>query len=162
MEERNAQYTRICQTIFARQAVSCSCIQMSADVDEPYCKLRVGSNFVEKTDVVIWLGDLNYRVELPRSSVGFLISHNLEKVKLFLSHYDSKRFLFTVTKIYNMHLIGGFQWRMLCSRCCGQRTNFLEQCSVVKSSKAFKKAHSSSHQLISMILVLTTMIPAQR
>jgi hypothetical protein len=53
---------------------------MSADVDEPYCKLRVGSNFVEKTDVVIWLGDLNYRVELPRSSVGFLISHNLEKV----------------------------------------------------------------------------------
>ncbi|CAK9223681.1 unnamed protein product [Sphagnum troendelagicum] len=80
MEERNAQYTRICQTIFARQAVSCSCIQMSADVDEPYCKLRVGSNFVEKTDVVIWLGDLNYRVELPRSSVGFLISHNLEKV----------------------------------------------------------------------------------
>jgi hypothetical protein len=83
---------------------------MSADVDEPYCKLRVGSNFVEKTDVVIWLGDLNYRVELPRSSVGFLISHNLEKVKLSLNHYDSKRFLFTVTKIYNMHLNGGFQW----------------------------------------------------
>jgi len=98
MEERNAQYTRICQTIFARQAVSCSCIQMSADVDEPYCKLRVGSNFVEKTDVVIWLGDLNYRVELPRSSVGFLISHNLEKVKLSLNHYDLKRFLFTATK----------------------------------------------------------------
>ena len=57
---------------------------------EPRSKVRHVHNFVEQSDVVIWLGDLNYRLEMPRASVGFLISHNLEEVisELFLKHHE--------------------------------------------------------------------------
>jgi len=37
---------------------------------------------VEQSDVVIWLGDLNYRVELPKSSVQTAIKNNrLQEVR---------------------------------------------------------------------------------
>ena len=48
---------------------------------EPQVQVRSRvHNVVEESDVVIWLGDLNYRVEMPRACVESLISHNLEEV----------------------------------------------------------------------------------
>lgn len=82
-EARNAQYLRICQSMFARSPTSCSCVQPAVISDELDCKVPgVTSNLVEESDVVVWLGDLNYRVELPRSSVQNLINHKLQEVIL--------------------------------------------------------------------------------
>jgi hypothetical protein len=59
-------------------------VQPLAVTDELDCKMPgVASNLVEDSDVVVWLGDLNYRVELPRSSVHFLINHKLQEVNPF-------------------------------------------------------------------------------
>jgi hypothetical protein len=59
-------------------------VQPLAVTDELDCKMPgVASNLVEESDVVVWLGDLNYRVELPRSSVHFLINHKLQEVNPF-------------------------------------------------------------------------------
>ncbi len=82
-DTRNAQYLRICQSVFAKSTSGCSsCVQPSTITDELDCKMPgVTSNLVEESDVVVWLGDLNYRVELPRSSVHFLINHKLQEVK---------------------------------------------------------------------------------
>ncbi|CAK9194104.1 unnamed protein product [Sphagnum troendelagicum] len=80
-DTRNAQYVRICQSVFARSSSGCSCVQPLAVTDELDCKMPgVASNLVEESDVVVWLGDLNYRVELPRSSVHFLINHKLQEL----------------------------------------------------------------------------------
>ncbi|KAH9549832.1 hypothetical protein CY35_10G039900 [Sphagnum magellanicum] len=80
-DTRNAQYLRICQSVFARSSAGCSCVQPLAVTDELDCKMPgVASNLVEESDVVVWLGDLNYRVELPRSSVHFLINHKLQEL----------------------------------------------------------------------------------
>jgi endonuclease/exonuclease/phosphatase family metal-dependent hydrolase len=38
------------------------------------------SNLVEKSDVVVWLGDLNYRVELPRCAVQDLLKHKMQEL----------------------------------------------------------------------------------
>lgn len=80
--ERNQQYDHICQTIFTRPMGFCSGCKdsKSTTIDGPHCKVRLAGNFVEDSDFVIWLGDLNYRVEMPRNSVGLLLSHNLEEV----------------------------------------------------------------------------------
>ncbi|CAM6013911.1 unnamed protein product [Sphagnum balticum] len=81
-DTRNAQYLRICQSVFAKSTSGCSsCVQPSTITDELDCKMPgVTSNLVEESDVVVWLGDLNYRVELPRSSVHFLINHKLQEL----------------------------------------------------------------------------------
>ncbi|KAJ7528736.1 hypothetical protein O6H91_15G016700 [Diphasiastrum complanatum] len=77
--ERNAQYTRICDNLFRPTAGGWSCLQNTAVLTSDSTKQASSTSVVEKYDVVIWLGDLNYRVEGSRNSVGLLIKHNLEK-----------------------------------------------------------------------------------
>lgn len=81
LEARNAQYLRICQSVFARSTSTCSCVQpttLADEMDHKYPGLT--SNLVEKSDVVVWLGDLNYRVELPRCAVQDLLKHKMQEV----------------------------------------------------------------------------------
>ncbi|EFJ13099.1 hypothetical protein SELMODRAFT_122992 [Selaginella moellendorffii] len=63
---RNAQFARITQSVFARPntANGCSCLHTAT----------AGS------DLVILMGDLNYRVVGHKTSVGILIKNNLEKL----------------------------------------------------------------------------------
>ncbi|KAH9326033.1 hypothetical protein KI387_006211 [Taxus chinensis] len=71
--ERNVQYQRICHAIFSKARRSpngTSNINLS-----PACKTAVG-----QSDVVVWLGDLNYRIEGNRKSVSFLINQNHQKL----------------------------------------------------------------------------------
>ncbi|KAG6554177.1 hypothetical protein Mapa_004093 [Marchantia paleacea] len=86
--ERNAQFHRIYQNVFSKQhgaglCSGCSCVRNAAAVaDEPGPCMdhAFRSNFIEQADMIVWLGDLNYRVEMSRNSVSFLISHKLEEV----------------------------------------------------------------------------------
>lgn len=82
-ETRNAQYSRICRNVFARSNSTWSCVQPTAVADEIDRKvLGVASNLVEDSDVVVWLGDLNYRLELPRCSVISMIKSKMQEVKV--------------------------------------------------------------------------------
>ncbi|EFJ17200.1 hypothetical protein SELMODRAFT_421239 [Selaginella moellendorffii] len=89
VEARNSQYTRICQNVFARPYSStvCACLQTTTGIvaDDFAFKERQqqpfkNANAVEESDLVIWVGDLNYRVVGHRNSVGVLIKNNLEKL----------------------------------------------------------------------------------
>jgi hypothetical protein len=51
---------------------------LADEMDHKYPGLT--SNLVEKSDVVVWLGDLNYRVELPRCAVQDLLKHKMQEV----------------------------------------------------------------------------------
>lgn len=83
LETRNAQYSRICRNVFARSTSTWSCVQPTAVEDEIDRKvLGVASNLVEDSDVVVWLGDLNYRLELPRCSVISMIKSKMQEVNL--------------------------------------------------------------------------------
>ena len=83
LETRNAQYSRICRNVFARSTSTWSCVQPTAVEDEIDRKvLGVASNLVEDSDVVVWLGDLNYRLELPRCSVISMIKSKMQEVDL--------------------------------------------------------------------------------
>lgn len=101
--ERNAQYHRISQAMFSKHVpvvglsggVFSGCANNGLIVDDSSLgidqqqqqqqHLRSNSRFVEKADVVVWMGDLNYRVEMKRNSVAFLIRHKLEEVRDFPS-----------------------------------------------------------------------------
>ncbi|KAL2603068.1 hypothetical protein R1flu_003927 [Riccia fluitans] len=87
VDERNAQFHRIYQNVFSKQngagLCSGSCIKNAAAVaDEPGPCMdhAFRCSFIEQADMVVWLGDLNYRVEMNRNSVSFLINHKLEEV----------------------------------------------------------------------------------
>lgn len=83
LETRNAQYSRICRNVFARSTSTWSCVQPTAVADEIDRKvLGVASNLVEDSDVVVWLGDLNYRLELPRCSVISMIKSKMQEVNI--------------------------------------------------------------------------------
>ncbi|CAM6097423.1 unnamed protein product [Calypogeia fissa] len=95
--ERNAQYHRISQAVFNKQVpvvglpggVFSGCSYknglivddsiLGGTTTEPHHEPHSNSRFVEKADVVVWMGDLNYRVEMNRNSVAFLIKHKLEE-----------------------------------------------------------------------------------
>ncbi|KAL2603060.1 hypothetical protein R1flu_017185 [Riccia fluitans] len=76
VDERNAQFHRIYQNVFSKQngagLCSGSCIKNAAAVaDEPGPCMdhAFRCSFIEQADMVVWLGDLNYRVEMNRNSV---------------------------------------------------------------------------------------------
>lgn len=99
LEARNAQYLRICQSVFARSTSTCSCVQpttLADEMDHKYPGLT--SNLVEKSDVVVWLGDLNYRVELPRCAVQDLLKHKMQEVILVWFWCISGRVYLTLFK----------------------------------------------------------------
>eukprot|EP01018_Ginkgo_biloba_P020250 Gb_31865 [translate_table: standard] len=80
--ERNTQYQRIRQTIFTKPK---SILQSpNRFIDLTGCKTDhytpMHSDSLQQSDLVIWLGDLNYRIEGNRKSVGFLINQNLQKL----------------------------------------------------------------------------------
>ncbi|EFJ27277.1 hypothetical protein SELMODRAFT_172264 [Selaginella moellendorffii] len=65
VNERHVQYSRTRQKIFSRPSTS---------QEQP------GSNFMDESDVVVWLGDLNYRIEGSRGLVKSFVKQNLEKL----------------------------------------------------------------------------------
>ncbi|XP_024515646.1 type IV inositol polyphosphate 5-phosphatase 11 [Selaginella moellendorffii] len=92
---RNAQFARITQSVFARPntANGCSCLHTATAVvvdeyglDQPQDQHKQNqhqactNNTVEGSDLVILMGDLNYRVVGHKTSVGILIKNNLEKL----------------------------------------------------------------------------------
>lgn len=88
--ERNVQYQRICQTIFNKpktssfrqspnQLMDLSGCRMQADDDQDQ-SASLHSASLRQSDVVVWLGDLNYRIEGSRKSVSLLIRQNLQKL----------------------------------------------------------------------------------
>eukprot|EP00249_Psilotum_nudum_P005403 c18839_g2_i2 orf=361-1101(+) len=81
VEERNCQYQRISQSLFSKPTTRLyTCMTTSAGVpDEVGCGGTAVKSLLEQSDVVVWLGDLNYRVEGNRSSVDYLITQNLYK-----------------------------------------------------------------------------------
>lgn len=81
LKARNAQCAHICHSLFARSSVY-SCFQPGTNTDDlNYRVPGVPSNVVEESDVVIWLGDLNYRLELPRRFVQNSIKNkNLQEL----------------------------------------------------------------------------------
>lgn len=82
MKARNAQCAHICHSVFAKSTSALSCFNPSKVSDDVISVPGALSNVVEQSDVVIWLGDLNYRVEMPRSSVQTAIKNNrLEEVR---------------------------------------------------------------------------------
>ncbi|OAE26899.1 hypothetical protein AXG93_4762s1090 [Marchantia polymorpha subsp. ruderalis] len=60
--------------------IACHLAPAVADEPGPCMDHAFRSNFIEQADMIVWLGDLNYRVEMSRNSVSFLISHKLEEV----------------------------------------------------------------------------------
>lgn len=87
--ERNVQYQRICQTIFNKpktssfrqspnQLMDLSGCKMADDDEDQSASLHSAS--IRQSDVVVWLGDLNYRIEGSRKSVSLLIRQNLQKL----------------------------------------------------------------------------------
>lgn len=87
--ERNVQYQRICQTIFNKpktssfrqspnQLMDLSGCRMADDDQDQSISLHSAS--IRQSDVVVWLGDLNYRIEGSRKSVSLLIRQNLQKL----------------------------------------------------------------------------------
>jgi hypothetical protein len=169
--ERNQQYDHICQTIFTRPMGFCSGCKDSKStlVDEPHCKVKLAGNFVEDSDFVIWLGDLNYRVEMPRDSVGLLISHNLEEV--FLTYYLYTIHSYTCAWV-DLESVFGYlysiqyspKWSTNKSWCrhCGPKTNYKGQCNEERFSRSFLKGPSCFRLPSSLILEQTHMILVQR
>ncbi|GLJ06703.1 hypothetical protein SUGI_0045730 [Cryptomeria japonica] len=78
--ERNVQYQRICQTIFSKAKRSPSRINSLSPAWKTPEHETALSPAVGQSDVVVWLGDLNYRIEGSRKSVSFLINQNLQKL----------------------------------------------------------------------------------
>uniref|UniRef100_A0A0D6R359 Inositol polyphosphate-related phosphatase domain-containing protein n=1 Tax=Araucaria cunninghamii TaxID=56994 RepID=A0A0D6R359_ARACU len=88
VDERNSQYKHIGQTIFSK---SCRKIQSPSCLQSPNRLIRpswlkkerktIHPNSLERSDVVVWLGDLNYRIEGSRRLVGSLINENLQQLR---------------------------------------------------------------------------------
>ena len=86
VKARNAQCAHICHSVFAKSTSALSCFQPALISDDENSRVPGAlSNVVEESDVVIWLGDLNYRVELPRSTVQTSIKNNrLQEVRIMV------------------------------------------------------------------------------
>lgn len=78
LKARNAQCAHICRSVFSRSTSAYSCFQPATKLDDVNSRdPGVSSNMVEESDVVVWLGDLNYRIELPRNLVQTSIKQNI-------------------------------------------------------------------------------------
>lgn len=100
VEERNSQFQRISQSLFSSRSPSprlSSCLNASPVEDDtpssngsetpfsfiggltPTAASPSNTSAVEDSDLVVWLGDLNYRIQDHRSLVDALINQNLYK-----------------------------------------------------------------------------------
>lgn len=89
VEERNSQFQRISQSLFSSRSPSprlSSCLNVSVEDDSPTTygisgseTLSTSTTAVDDSDLVVWLGDLNYRIQDHRSLVDALINQNLFK-----------------------------------------------------------------------------------
>ncbi|XP_059075330.1 type IV inositol polyphosphate 5-phosphatase 11-like [Cryptomeria japonica] len=78
VEERNSQYQRISQTIFSDSQKRMQINPLGFPKKETKV---ITPTSLETSDMVVWLGDLNYRVEGSRKSVAFLINQNLQQLQ---------------------------------------------------------------------------------
>ena len=87
VEERNSEFQHISESLFARRLPSprlSACLNISVeDVCRSTYKVNVTGSVrtaLDYSDFVVWLGDLNYRIQDHRNRVDYLINQNRYKV----------------------------------------------------------------------------------
>ena len=89
VEERNSEFQRISQSLFCPKTPPPrlpACLKKISMEDESAstCKINGSKRAFEDSDLVVWLGDLNYRIQDNRNRVDDLINQNRYTVKLIM------------------------------------------------------------------------------
>jgi hypothetical protein len=81
VEERNSEFQRISELLFVRRpklAAAAVCVNASVEGARSSNVTRTALN---GSDLVVWLGDLNYRIQDERTRVDFLINQKRYMVR---------------------------------------------------------------------------------